>query len=46
MTEQGIPSRYGTNRQALDIKAIDALKSYLAKYDEISADLTGTIVPI
>jgi len=46
VTEQGIPARYGTNRQDLDIHSIDALKSYLAKYDEVSADLRGTIVPI
>ncbi|MHA2406325.1 MAG: bifunctional metallophosphatase/5'-nucleotidase [Candidatus Hermodarchaeia archaeon] len=46
VTEQGIPARYGTTHQDLDITAIDALKSYLAKYTEISADLRGTIVPI
>jgi 2',3'-cyclic-nucleotide 2'-phosphodiesterase (5'-nucleotidase family) len=46
VTEQGIPARYGTNHQNLDITAIDALKSYLAKHAEISADLRRTIVPI
>jgi sulfur-oxidizing protein SoxB len=46
VTTQGIPERYGNNRQNLDINAIDSLKHYLAKHDKVSAELTGSIVPI
>jgi hypothetical protein len=46
VTEQGIPAKYGTNHQTLDIRAIDALKSYLEKYDGVSEGLRRTIVPV
>ncbi len=46
VTEQGVPSHYGLNRQDLDIKAIDALNQYIVNHDPVSVDLRGTIVPI
>jgi 2',3'-cyclic-nucleotide 2'-phosphodiesterase (5'-nucleotidase family) len=46
VTTQGIPERYGNNRQNLDINAIDALKHYLEKHDKVSTELIGSIVPI
>lgn len=46
VTTQGIPERYGNNRQNLDINAIDALKHYLEKHDKVSTELRGRIVPI
>jgi 2',3'-cyclic-nucleotide 2'-phosphodiesterase (5'-nucleotidase family) len=46
VTSQGVPERYGIDRRNLDINAIDALKEYLAKYDKISAEIRGSIVPI
>lgn len=46
VTTQGIPKRYGNNRQNLDINAIDALKHYLEKHDKVSTELRGRIVPI
>jgi len=46
VTSQGVPERYGSNRQDLDVDAIDALEQYLAKHDKVSAELRGSIVPI
>lgn len=46
VTSQGVPERYGSNRRHMDVKAIDALKQYLAKHDSVSAELKGAIVPV
>jgi sulfur-oxidizing protein SoxB len=46
VTEQGVPQKYGHNRRALDILAIDALKNYLAKHKCINAELRGTVVAV
>ena len=46
VTSQGVPGRYGSNRQDLDVDAIGALKQYLARQDKVSAELKGSIVPI
>ncbi len=46
LTVQGIPIHYGTNRRALHITAIEALKQYFAKHSPVHSTLKGTIVPI
>ena len=46
VTAQGVPERYGSNRQNLDVDAIDALKDYLAKLDKVSAEIRGSIIPV
>jgi len=46
VTSQGVPSKYGTNRRALDIDAIEALRRYLATNDPIEAELQGSIVAV
>lgn len=46
VTAQGVPKRYGHNRRSSGINAIDALTEYLAKYDKVSAELRGNIIPI
>lgn len=46
VTTQGIPARYGENRENLDIDAITALKKYLKKNDPVKPHLEGTIVQI
>ena len=46
VTEQGVPKKFGTNRRDLDIKAIDALKSYLGKNSPINAELRGAVVAV
>jgi 2',3'-cyclic-nucleotide 2'-phosphodiesterase (5'-nucleotidase family) len=46
VTTQGIPEKYGKDRDRLDLEAIDALKEYLEKKEIVSAELRRTIVPI
>jgi 2',3'-cyclic-nucleotide 2'-phosphodiesterase (5'-nucleotidase family) len=46
VTAQGVPERYGDDRRNLDIDAVDALKEYLAKYDKVSAEMRGSLIPI
>ncbi|MEJ2127055.1 MAG: 5'-nucleotidase C-terminal domain-containing protein, partial [Candidatus Bathyarchaeota archaeon] len=46
VTAQGIPEKYGKDRQSLDINAISALEEYLEKKVAISAELKRTIIPI
>lgn len=43
VTVQGVPKKYGKNRQNLDINAIDALKRYLEKKGIVSPELRGTV---
>lgn len=43
VTVQGVPAKYGKNREPLDIHAIDALRQYIQKYGEVNAPLTGNI---
>jgi sulfur-oxidizing protein SoxB len=45
VTTQGIPERFGTNREDLDIHAIEALERYLRK-GPLEAGLRGSIVAI
>ncbi len=47
VTTQGVPAKYGTDRQSLDVHAIEALRSYLDKAEEpVGAGLRGTIVAV
>jgi sulfur-oxidizing protein SoxB len=46
VTAQGIPEKYGKDRQSLDINAISALEEYLEIKVAISAELKRTIIPI
>jgi S-sulfosulfanyl-L-cysteine sulfohydrolase len=46
VTEQGVPEKYGTGRQNLDLDAIAALRHYLRAHDPVDASLRGTVVPI
>jgi hypothetical protein len=43
---QGVPERYGSNRQNLDVDAIEALRNYLAAHDPARAKPQGSIVPV
>ncbi|WP_292518655.1 bifunctional metallophosphatase/5'-nucleotidase [Methanoculleus sp.] len=45
VTGQGVPAKYGRNRQDLDIRAVEALERYLAK-GPASADLSGSVTAI
>lgn len=46
VTSQGVPEKYGSSRNALDIKAVDNLKRYLKKHKSVKSELRGTIVPV
>jgi 2',3'-cyclic-nucleotide 2'-phosphodiesterase (5'-nucleotidase family) len=46
VTAQGVPHKYGTNRQELDICAIDALRNYLSKKSRVDANLRGSITAV
>ncbi|HSJ54295.1 MAG TPA: 5'-nucleotidase, partial [Anaerolineae bacterium] len=46
VTEQGVPSKYGTDRQHLDTDAIAALRRYLRAHDPVDARLRGTVVAV
>ena len=45
VTSQGVPEAYGENRRDLDIRAIDALESFLKK-GPVHAGLQGAVVAI
>ncbi|NLE50090.1 MAG: bifunctional metallophosphatase/5'-nucleotidase [Chloroflexi bacterium] len=46
VTSQGVPKKYGSNRQALTVRAVDALAAYLGSAPEIEAPLRGTFTVI
>lgn len=46
VTTQGVPEKYGKDRESLEINAISALEEYLEKNKSVSAELKRTIVPI
>lgn len=46
VTAQGVPHKYGTNRQELHIRAIDALKDYLLGKDPVDVSLRGTVMAV
>ena len=46
VTTQGVPAKYGSNRQNLAVRAIEALRRYLAKHDPARAELRGAIVAV
>lgn len=46
ITEQGVPQHYGTNREKLNITAIEAMKSYLAEKGNIEESYLGTFTVI
>jgi S-sulfosulfanyl-L-cysteine sulfohydrolase len=46
VTAQGVPHKYGANRQELDIRAIDALKNYLSRKFPVDVSLQGTVMAV
>jgi sulfur-oxidizing protein SoxB len=46
VTTQGVPPKYGSDRQSLDVHAIEALQRYLGKGSPVDAALRGTITAI
>ncbi|MHB1356669.1 MAG: bifunctional metallophosphatase/5'-nucleotidase [Anaerolineae bacterium] len=46
VTMQGVPTKFGTNRQNLELKAIEAMQRYLGRNKPVEAGLRGTIVAV
>lgn len=46
ITEQGVPVKYGQNRQQHAEKTIDVLRSYLEKSGPLEVPILGTFTPI
>ena len=46
VTRQGVRPGFGSNKENLDIHAIDVLREYVEKKEKVSAPLRNTIVPI
>jgi sulfur-oxidizing protein SoxB len=46
VTMQGVSAKYGTNRQNLEISAIETMERYLARNKPVEAELRGTIVAV
>lgn len=46
VTTQGVPAKYGAGRQDLPVRAIDALRAYLASHSPVTVQPTGTVVPV
>ena len=46
VTSQGVPQKYGRNRENRSERIIDALRTYLAKHHPLRAELKGTFVAV
>ncbi len=46
VTSQGVPDKYGSNKNHLDVHAIEALQNYLSASKSAQAELQGTIIAI
>ena len=46
VTAQGVPGKYGSDRQQLDVRAVDALQRYLARSSPVDARIRGTVVAV
>ena len=46
VTAQGVPAKYGSKREDLPVRAVDALAAYLGSAPEIEAPLRGTFTVV
>lgn len=46
VTSQGVPPKYGRDREQLDVNAIETIKNYLSKNQIVKAELKGSITAI
>lgn len=46
ITTQGVPAKYGENREQLDVKTIDVMKNYIKKNKKVHAEIEGAIVAV
>jgi len=46
LTTQGVPAKYGSNRENLDVKAVDVLEEYVESSSPVSPIYENAIIPI
>ena len=46
VTSQGVPQKYGRNREDRSVRIIDAMQAYLVKNPLLHAELRGTVVAV
>lgn len=46
VTSQGVPEKYGSGKEKLDIHGVEALKRYLERHGTVDAELKGSIVAV
>ncbi|NLD72906.1 MAG: bifunctional metallophosphatase/5'-nucleotidase [Chloroflexi bacterium] len=46
VTSQGVPKEYGAHHEQIGVRAIDALRRYLAQSGPVSAEIRGSIVAV
>jgi len=46
VTEQGVGQKYGQNRSALKVHAVEAMKAYLTKHQPLHIPLKGTFIVV
>lgn len=46
VTMQGVPQKYGRNRENRSERIIDTMRKYLAKHRPVHAELRGTFVAV
>lgn len=46
VTSQGVPKKYGHDKEQMEIHAIDALKKYLDRHGVVEAELKGSVVAV
>lgn len=46
VTEQGVPAKYGRNRQQTGESAVVAMQNYLSAHDPVSIELRDTFLPV
>jgi hypothetical protein len=43
VTTQGVPDKYGSDRETVGVDAIETLRRYVTQHTPVEADLRGTI---
>ena len=46
VTTQGVPHKYGRNRETLNVRAVEVLQRYLAQEKQVKAELRGSVVAV
>lgn len=46
VTQQGVANKYGLNRHQGSVRAVEAMRTYLARHHPMEAELRGTFVAV